>query len=337
LNFLYKISLVVLCLAAFDAQICSAQLFSKDPAKWWPDPSTGLMWAEHGYTGRVRSILHVRGRTWQESVDYCAALKLGGFTGWRLPTLDEVKGIGYTRHGVVFTSGRPNMSCIHDNPVTHPCGPIVTTSDPQDWVTIKIPEWSADDFPFSTFVWTSTPTPDAQKPAPLIAQPMVWIVGPELRVGTIPTNWADYDRYYLAALCVRPMDPALLPIAKDALVDVPVPDLQMLKAYVPLNKARLAYEAGQYQESITQARNALSMEPRLLTAYWGIGISYGMLGQWDLAIANLNSAYKLDKMRGDVYSTLQWAKASKKAAKKGEKPKIKGKEWKSPEWKAPWS
>jgi hypothetical protein len=42
-------------------------------------------------------------------------------------------------------------------------------------------------------------------------------------------------------------------------------------------------------------------------------------------------------MRGDVYSTLQWAKASKKAAKKGEKPKIKGKEWKNPEWKAPWS
>jgi len=79
------------------------------------------------------------------------------------------------------------------------------------------------------------------------------------------------------------------------------------------------------------------MEPRILTAYWGIGISYGMLGHWDLAIANLNSAYKLDRMRGDVYSALQRAKASKKAAKKGEKPKIKGKEWKDPEWKAPWS
>src|ERR1019366_8855446 len=47
LNFLYKASLVVLCLAAFGTQICSAQLFSKDPAKWWPDPSTGLMWADH--------------------------------------------------------------------------------------------------------------------------------------------------------------------------------------------------------------------------------------------------------------------------------------------------
>lgn len=150
-------------------------------------------------------------------------------------------------------------------------------------------------------------------------------------------TWDMYNGFYLASLCVRPIDPDLLQIAKDAQVDVPVADQQALKAYVPLNKARLAYEAGQYQESITQSRNALSMEPRILTAYWGIGISYGMLGHWDLAIANLNSAYKLDKMRGDVYSTLQWAKASKKAAKKGEKPKIKGKEWKSPEWKAPWS
>lgn len=142
-----------------------------------------------------------------------------------------------------------------------------------------------------------------------------------------------YNGRYMASLCVRPIDPDLLQIAKDAQVDVPVPDRQTLKAYVPLNKARLAYEAGPYQDAITQARNALSMKPRLLTAYWGIGISYGMLGQWDLAIANLNSAYKLDKMRGDVYSTLQWAKASKKAAKKGEKPNIKGKELKNPSGK----
>ena len=295
------------------------------------------MWAEHGYSGDSRSIIHPHGRTWQESVDYCAALKLGGFSGWRILTFDEVKGIAYTRHGVVFTSSEPDMTCHTDNSVLRPCGNNVTTSDPQDWVTIKIPEWSTDDLPFYTFVWTSTPTPDGEKPAPWIAGPTVWIVGPGLILGAIPKTSDMYNGRYMASLCVRPIDPDLLQFAKDAEVGVPVPDLQTLKAYVSLNKARLAYEAGQYQESITQARNALSIEPRLLTAYWGIGISYGMLGQWDLAIANLNSAYKLDKMRGDVYSTLQWAKASKKAAKKGEKPKIKGKEWKNPEWKAPWS
>lgn len=337
LNFWYKTSLVVLCLAEFGTQCCSAQLFSKDPTKWWPDPSTGLMWAEHGYSGQTHGLLQIHGRTWQESVDYCAALKLGGFSGWRIPTLDEVKGIAYTRHRVVFTSSEPDMTCHTDNSVLRPCGNIVTTSDPQDQVTIKIPEWDPDPS-FHMWIWTSTPTPDAEKPASWIAGPTVWIVGPELELGAIPKTWDGYnDGSPTAALCVRPIDPDLLQIAKDAQVNVPVPDLQTLKAYVPLNKARLAYEAAQYQDSITQARNALSMEPRLQTAYWGIGISYGMLGQWDLAIANLNSAYKLDKNQGDVYGALQWAKASKKAAKKGEKPKIKGKEWKSPEWKAPWS
>jgi tetratricopeptide (TPR) repeat protein len=135
------------------------------------------------------------------------------------------------------------------------------------------------------------------------------------------------------------MDAATLQIAKDAQVDIPVPDLPTLKAYVMLNKARLAYQAGQYQESITQAQNALSIQGGLQTAYWGMGLSYAMLGQWDLAIANLNSAFKFDKnYQGNVYGALQWAKASKKAAKKSRKPKIRGKEWKSPEWKGPpWS
>jgi hypothetical protein len=50
-----------------------------------------------------------------------------------------------------------------------------------------------------------------------------------------------YNGFYLASLCVRPIDPDLLQIAKDAQVDVPVADQQALKAYVPLNKARLAY------------------------------------------------------------------------------------------------
>jgi len=337
LSFWYKAPLLVLCLAAFDIQICSAQIFSKDPAKWWPDPSTGLMWAEHGYSGDSHSVLHPHGRTWQESVDYCAALRLGGFSGWRIPALDEVKGIAYTRHGVVTTSGH-GCSLRQDVDPHSTCVSTLTTSDPYDQVTVKVDEWDDDPFPLTTFVWTSTPTPDTEKPAPWIAGPTVWIVGPGLILGAIPKTSDMYNGRYMASLCVRPIDPDLLQIARDAQVNVPVPDIQTPKFYVPLNKARLAYEAGEYQDSITQARNALSLDPQLQTAYWGIGISYGMLGQWDLAIANLNTAFKLDKNHdADVYGALQWAKASKKAAKKGEKPKIKGKDWKNPEWNAPWS
>jgi len=241
LNFWYKTSLAVLCLSAFGAQCCSAQIFNKDPAKWWPDPTTGLMWAEHGYSGNSKSTFHPHGLTWQQSVDYCSALKLGGYSGWRIPTLDEVKGIGYTRHGVVFTSSEPDMTANPHHPALHQTRYDVTTSDPQDWVTLKVPEWSDLDLMFYTFVWTSTPTPDAEKPAKWIAGPTVWIVGDGLNLGAIPKTWDMYSSNYMASLCVRPMDPDLLELAKDAQVDVPVPDPQMLKAYVSVNKARLAY------------------------------------------------------------------------------------------------
>ena len=140
-----------------------------------------------------------------------------------------------------------------------------------------------------------------------------------------------YHGNYMSSLCVRRIEPELVEIEKDAQVNVPVPNVQELGAYVPLNKARLAYEAGQYRDSIAQAQNAIALDPHLQTAYWAIGISYGMLGEWDSAIASLNTAYKL------VYAALEWAKASKKAAKKGEKPKIKGRDWRDPEWNAPWS
>ncbi|MGC2479629.1 MAG: tetratricopeptide repeat protein, partial [Candidatus Sulfotelmatobacter sp.] len=62
-------------------------------------------------------------------------------------------------------------------------------------------------------------------------------------------------------------------------VSSPVPDLATLKPYVPLNKARLAYQAGQYQESINQAKNALWLKPDFASAYWAMGISYGMLAR----------------------------------------------------------
>jgi tetratricopeptide (TPR) repeat protein len=327
LNFWQKSLLVVLCLAGLDKQFCSAQFFPEEPAKWWPDPSTGLMWAEHGYDGRVHG-LGWHGLDWQKSVDYCAALKLDGFSGWRIPTLDEVKGIAYTRHGVVTTSGHGCNASEQFDPQSH-CVNTFTTSDPHDEPSIKIPEWDSGAL-ISNWVWTSTPSPYADKSA--------WIVGPYVSPATV-LKTEDSRSSPIGALCVRPMDAATLQIAKDAQVSIPVPDLPTLKAYVMLNKARLAYQAGQYQDSITQAQTALSIQGGLQTAYWGMGLSYAMLGQWDLAIANLNSAFKLNKdYQGAVYAALQWAKASKKAAKKGQKPKIKGKEWKSPEWKGPpWS
>ena len=90
------------------------------------------------------------------------------------------------------------------------------------------------------------------------------------------------------------MEPDLLQAAKAAAVNHPVPDLQTLQTFIPLNKARLAYQAGNYQESINQAQIAVGLKADPATAYWGIGISYGRLGQWDQAISNIQSAPRMD-------------------------------------------
>jgi tetratricopeptide (TPR) repeat protein len=63
------------------------------------------------------------------------------------------------------------------------------------------------------------------------------------------------------------------------------------------------------------------------TAYWGIGISYGRLGQWDQAISNLQSALKIDKDYRDAETALKWAKDGLKAAKKGKQPKEPSPTW----------
>jgi tetratricopeptide (TPR) repeat protein len=62
-------------------------------------------------------------------------------------------------------------------------------------------------------------------------------------------------------------------------------------------------------------------------AYWGIGISYGSLGQWDQAISNLESALKIDKDDRDAESASKWAKDGLKAAKKGKQPKEPSPKW----------
>ena len=123
------------------------------------------------------------------------------------------------------------------------------------------------------------------------------------------------------------MEPALLQIAKEAAIDHPVPDVQTLQTFNPLNKARLAYQAGNYQESIAQAQVAISLNADPARANWGIGISYGRLGQWGQAIASLQSALAIDKKLGDAETALKWAKDGLKAAKKGKLPKEPNPAW----------
>jgi tetratricopeptide (TPR) repeat protein len=266
--------------------VCS-QFFaaaSNDPTTWWPDPATGLMWAGQE-TNRM---------AWQEATDYCASLKLGGYSGWRLPTLKEMSSITYYYRRDEYHSYLEFKGGISARGVWTSTLP----DDQHAWVVaggeaIEIPS-------FERFLANGPDTNHLK--------------------GKLTTHWAG-------ALCTRPMEADLLQTAKDAQVNVPVPDLVTLNAYVLLNKARVAYGAGQYQESLAQAQNALQMKLGLAPAYWGIGISYGMLGQWDPAVTNLETALKIDKKYEDAKNSLKWAKEGQQAAKKNKGPKAQSPQW----------
>jgi Protein of unknown function (DUF1566) len=74
---------VVLLLLAVSAIFGRAQS-SRDGRDSWTDPSTGLTWAARDNGKSV---------SWKGAVKYCQNLRLGGYSDWRLATLDELKGI----------------------------------------------------------------------------------------------------------------------------------------------------------------------------------------------------------------------------------------------------
>jgi hypothetical protein len=50
----------------------------------WTDPATGLMWTKKNNGSDV---------TWQQASNYCQNLTLAGYSGWKLPTIDELDSI----------------------------------------------------------------------------------------------------------------------------------------------------------------------------------------------------------------------------------------------------
>jgi hypothetical protein len=271
----------------------------KGPTAWWPDPATGLMWTN---TVGPKNI------TWDEANSYCSSLTLGGFSGWRMPTLDETKTAmsfetfypgsrGGTGHS------QRNSAIVHDPANAFP-------PDPYDDLVYK------GGLATETYVelWTSTKVGDS-----------AWTIVP-----------LAHQNYYLQKVtshggldtfCVRAIEPDLLQLAKDAQAPVAVADVQTLKAYVPIAQAHASFKAGQYQAAMTEANGALAIEPKFAPAYWAMGVSAGMLGQWDQAVANLQSSVKIDKNYNNGKAALKWAEDGQKAAKNGQSPKDKPPVW----------
>ena len=303
----FNATLALLCFSVAATQCSLAQEWTKDPTTWWPDPSTGLMWAGqiHASPHPVSKVprngwlgLH-NGLNWQQANDYCSSLQLAGVTGWRLPTVDELK---------VLTEEKWVEADIVEADNT-----IVPSQIKEILFKIDI-----NTFDLSIAIWTSTPSQSDPKSAWMVDIPGNPKTGSYLADSTNKTG---------VAICVRPMEPDLLQTAKAAEVDHPVPDIQTLQTFIPLNNARLAYQAGNYQQSITNAQTAISLKASPAIAYWGIGISYGRLGQWDQAIANLQTSLKIDKNYSNANIALKWAKNGRKAAKKEKQPKEPPPKW----------
>jgi Protein of unknown function (DUF1566) len=271
-----------LCLIVFCIQCCPAQEWTKDPTTWWPDPSTGLMWA-----GQVRSgpstypklaipsrSMYWMGLNWQQANDYCASLHVGSFADWRLPTLDEVK------DAIEIIRVNPLPVCPSADVAIHGGCRDQDLAPGMKYTALSL-RGGINLFE-SMEIWTATQSQTDSKSAwkvylSPIPNPYLSLVEItkasvsqtdskstwEAELESIPSFFArpwfsttEMTQEYMGVVCVRPMEPNLIQAAKAAEVNHPVPDLQTLQTFIPLNKARRAYQASNYQESINQAQLA---------------------------------------------------------------------------------
>jgi hypothetical protein len=68
----------------------------------WTDPATGLQWVHADNDADL---------DFDQAVDYCKNLKLGGYSNWRLPEIDELKGISDSSANV--PANRPDLVALH--------------------------------------------------------------------------------------------------------------------------------------------------------------------------------------------------------------------------------
>lgn len=273
-----------------------AQPFStNDPTSWWPDPNSGLMWTGEVHENAKGSPSQGFGFPWKMAAAYCANLKLGGFSGWRLPTLDEAKAATEMRN----TQAWMNYA-----------GRYFPQPDVYKGLFFK----GRSDLAFNDAFWTSTNENGSYW--------WVW-----LNADVAPFGKSSPDSAAAGILCVRAMDPKMVALAKEAHLDVPIATMQDLQAYVSLSKARSSFEAAQYADTLEQSQAALDLKPGFVPALVGIGLSSGMLNQWDKAVSNLQAAYNLERDNPTLKAALKWAKNGQKASAKGKLPKGKIPAW----------
>jgi hypothetical protein len=81
---------------------------AQDTPSVWTDPATGLTWTKQDAG---------RGVTWNDAKSHCQGLRLEGHPDWRLPTIDELRGIfdpsAVTRLPYVYIKGQIQLSVYY--------------------------------------------------------------------------------------------------------------------------------------------------------------------------------------------------------------------------------
>jgi hypothetical protein len=270
---------------------CFAQ--SRPVTGWWPDPSTGLMWTGSSFSTSKS------GTPFPEAQAYCSSLQLGGYSGWRLPALDEAKA------AMFLSPDTYTWYDMHGNPTNS-----LTYMTYLFKGHLVAGRWLRTSTQEGAKVWIVVPEGGLSSKQQYPPSP-VGVTGLKSIFTTVsPTkgNNVDFD-----ALCVRQMEPDLLALAKQAEVDHPVPDLQTLKANIPLTEAKSALGNQNYQQSISDLQATLALQPNLEEADFDLGIAYGGLNQWNQAITSFSAVLKLEKSNQSALSGLKWAKKEQKA------------------------
>ena len=148
----------------------------------WADPVTGLTWQNGSGVG-------VDYYTYQGAKDYCANLSWGGYSDWRLPDIDDLRGLIRGCDGTE-TGGACGVTndCLDSSCWNDPCGGCSGLKGPGSGGAYWPPDISGNVY----WYWSSSPVPDSDSDA--------WAVG--FDYGFVYSDWVGhYDLY--GARCVR--------------------------------------------------------------------------------------------------------------------------------------
>jgi hypothetical protein len=76
----------------------------EDAGKIWTDPETRLMWTKKDNGSDVN---------WQKARNYCQSLRLGGYSDWRLPAIDELNDIYDPKVNIAGQMGSGSQATWH--------------------------------------------------------------------------------------------------------------------------------------------------------------------------------------------------------------------------------